>query len=174
MSTRQENVMSLSCSFENPRSHRMCTCRAWRLGVLIHQWIECLVCVLNYLQNAKKKKRKAPVLKKKIIIIQCIHIFLSPDSQLQYSFLTKLLLPSHPLCPHLLITNHPTSHCQVYPGSRPLSLMSAFESHGQLYQLYSHQPPPQCPWPLFPPPCQLPVSSLGSTMLPSILWINIH
>lgn len=23
---------------------RMCTCRAWRLGVLIHQWIECLVC----------------------------------------------------------------------------------------------------------------------------------
>lgn len=30
---------------------RMRTCRAWRLGVLIHQWIECLVCAKLFTES---------------------------------------------------------------------------------------------------------------------------
>lgn len=35
----------------------MYTCRAWKLGLLARQWIECLVCVKLFTEVKKKKEK---------------------------------------------------------------------------------------------------------------------
>ena len=173
--TRQKNVMSLLQSLENPRSQnkKMLTCRAWRLGVLIHQWIDCFICAKLFTESLKKKKKSS--CSEKIRNYKMYSHF--PFSRLSNSnipFLTKLLSSIPPSAHTYWSPTTPPDIAKFTQAPDLCPFMSTLESMASCasYILTNSLNSP-VPLTLLSLPCHLPVSGLASTTLPSILWINI-
>lgn len=148
---------------------RMRTCRAWRLGVLIHQWIDCFICAKLFTESFKKKSSCS----EKIHNYKMHSHF--PFSRLSNSnipFLTKLL-SSIPPSAHTYWS--PTTPPAIAKFTQAPDLCPFVESMASCasYILTNSLNSP-VPLTLLSVPCQLPVSGLASTTLPSVLWINIH